>query len=425
MRLWGRKARASGMGAVLAVMAASQPAWAETSLAEAVLRGLARHPEVRLAEAEVAVAATEAEMARNAYLPTLGASAGPAAAGMGYDLTLSQTVYDFGVAGSQVEKARSLYARQQANLQIVRDDVALEIAEVYLDIASRRAQLSLLDDHFQRLSALSEMAQARVEGRYSDQAETGRVALALATAEGTRARLRGELADAVDHYVLLVSAPAEGLRLPTPPSFLDAVREEGALEAAIATAPLFRQATLAVRTAEAGVKEARAARFPRLALEGSLQRREIGGQMVDDSAISLRVRFNPQPGLASLQRPQLEEQRRAAAAMGVEVVGQDLKRVVESLVAQDAALGARIDALSDQAAQAEAVRETYQEQFLVGRRDIQDLVIMQNEYFEAERQVMELTVERLRSQYRAAAQLGLLTPAMAGDQMQAPLEIQP
>lgn len=425
MRLWGRKARASGMGAVLAVMAASQPAWAETSLAEAVLRGLARHPEVRLAEAEVAVPATEAEMARNAYLPTLGASAGPAAAGMGYDLTLSQTVYDFGVAGSQVEKARSLYARQQANLQIVRDDVALEIAEVYLDIASRRAQLSLLEDHFQRLSALSEMAQARVEGRYSDQAETGRVALALATAEGTRARLRGELADAVDHYVLLVSAPAEGLRLPTPPSFLDAVREEGALEAAIATAPLFRQATLAVRTAEAGVKEARAARFPRLALEGSLQRREIGGQMVDDSAISLRVRFNPQPGLASLQRPQLEEQRRAAAAMGVEVVGQDLKRVVESLVAQDAALGARIDALSDQAAQAEAVRETYQEQFLVGRRDIQDLVIMQNEYFEAERQVMELTVERLRSQYRAAAQLGLLTPAMAGDQMQAPLEIQP
>ncbi len=425
MRLWGRAARAPGVWAAVAVMSASQPVWADTSLAEAVLRGLARHPEVRLAEAEAAVAATEVEMARNAYLPTLGASAGPAAAGMGYDLTLSQTVYDFGVAGSQVEKARSLYARQQANLQIVRDDVALEIAEVYLDIASRRAQLSLLDDHVQRLSALSEMAQARVEGRYSDQAETGRVALALATAEGTRARLRGELADAVDHYVLLVSAPAEGLRLPTPPAFLDAVREEGALEAAIATAPLYQRAALAVRTAEAGVKEARAARFPRLALEGSLQRREIGGQMVDDSAISLRVRFNPQPGLASLQRPKLEEQRRAAAAMGVEVVGQDLKRVVESLTAQDAALGARIDALSDQAAQAEAVRETYQEQFLVGRRDIQDLVIMQNEYFEAERQVMELTVERLRSQYRAAAQLGLLTPAMAGDEMQAPVEIGP
>jgi adhesin transport system outer membrane protein len=92
---------------------------------------------------------------------------------------------------------------------------------------------------------------------------------------------------------------------------------------------------------------------------------------------------------------------------------------VGALVRADAALQARIDALSDQAAQADAVRGVYGEQFLVGRRDIQDLVIMETEAFESQRQRVDLIIERLRLQYRAAAQLGRLTPMMAGDEMQA------
>lgn len=397
--------------------------WAGVPLDQAVLRGVTRHPQVRAAEAEVAMAATEARIARNGYLPTVGASAGPAAAGVGYDVTVSQTVLDWGQTGSQVDQKRALLAQSEAGLEVVRDDVALEIVEVYLDIASRRAQLSLVETYLERLTSLSDMARTRVEGRYSDQSETGRVALAKATAEGTRARLQGELADAVDHYALLVEEPADGVRLPEPPAFLAQVREEGDLEVAIAASPLYRRAALAIQVADAGVREAKAARFPRLALEGSLQRREIGGRLIDDTAIALRFRSNTQQGFAALQRPELEEQRKAAVALGAESVARDLKRMIQSLESQDAALDGRIAALSDQSAQSEAVRTVYSDQFLVGRRDIQDLVIMETEHFEAERQVVELTVERLRLQYRAAAQLGLLTPAMSGDQMQPPMEI--
>ena len=147
--------------------------------------------------------------------------------------------------------------------------------------------------------------------------------------------------------------------------------------------------------------------------------------MVDDAAVGLRLRFTPQQGLSSLQRPQLEEQRRAAALLAADAVGQDLQRLVSSLAAQDRALSARIEALSDQADQSRALGEVYREQFLVGRRDIQDLVGMETQYFESERQIVELTVERLRLQYRVAAQLGLMTPSLSGDQMQQPLSIQP
>lgn len=410
-------------GTIIGLFWVAMPAWAGASLDQAVLLGVLRHPEVQAAEAEVAMATTEVAMTRNAYLPAVGVSAGPAAAGLGYDVNLSQTVFDWGQANSQVDQKRAQLARQQANLQVVRDDVALEIVEVYLDVASRRAQLSLVDSYLQRLEALSSMAQTRVEGRYSDQAETGRVALAVATTMGMKARLTGELADATSHYALLVGEPSDGLRLPEPPEFLEALRRYGGLDAAITTAPIYRRARLAVQAADAVVREAKASRFPRLAVEGSLQRREIGGRMVDDSAVGLRLRFNTQQGLSALQRPALEEQRRAAIALEAENVARDLKRTVESLAAQDGALDGRITALSDQAAQSEAVREVYREQFLVGRRDIQDLVVMEGEHFEAERQVIELTIDRLRLQYRAAAQLGLLTPALSGDEMQQPTEM--
>ena len=415
-----QRRRPAGMGVTLfAASVLAGPTLADP-LGDAVLRGLARHPEVRLAEAEVSQAGIEAAMARNGYLPALSASSGPAPAGLGYDLSLTQTLTDWGQTGGQVDQRKAMLAQQQANLDVVRDDAALEIVETWMDLASARARLSVIDEQLARLEDLSGMARTRVEGRYSDASETGRVALAVATAQGQRAVAAGELAEAQDRFELLVGQAPGVIGLPMLPTFLDRVREEGALEAAIASAPLFRKAALGVDVAEGGVREARAARFPRLNLEGSLQRREIGGRMVDDSAIALRLRMETQRGLTALQRPQLAAQRREAALWEAEVVGRELQRVVEALIRSDAALGQRITALQDQAEQADAVRLLYREQFLVGRRDIQDLVIMETEQFEAERQLIELTIERLRLQYRAAAQLGLLTRFMAGDEMQMP-----
>lgn len=398
----------------------STPAFASAdTLEQAVLRGVARHPDILVAQAEVSQATIELEMVRNAWLPIVSGSSGPVAAGLAYDVSVTQPVYDWGVTGSVRDQRRALLAQQQANLEVVRDDAALQIVEAYLDVVSDRTQLLLLGDHLERLGELLEMTEARVEGRYADQSEAGRVNLAVATAQGRQAQLQGDLEDAVGRYTLLVDAPPDALRLPEePPSFLQSVRDQEALDVAISTSPLYRKAALGIQAADASIREANAARWPRLNLEGGLQRREIGGRLINDSSIGLRFRMASQQGLTAQQRPELERQRREAARWAAEGQARDLQRTVSALVRSDAALAGRIDALGDQAAQAQAVRDLYGEQFLVGRRDIQDLVVMENEQFEAERQRVELVVERLRLQYRAAAQLGRLTPMMAGDQLQ-------
>ncbi|MDG2527223.1 TolC family protein [Caulobacter endophyticus] len=385
--------------------------WA-ISVAEAVRLALTRQPEVQAAEAEVAQARADVSIARNGYLPSLNASTGPAGGGVEYDVTLSQTLYDFGQVRSSVAGKRAVLDQKRANLGVVRDNAALQVVEVYLDIADRRVELVALDAHLERLGELAEMARTRVEGRYADQAEVARVRVAVAGAEGERARLRGELTDAMDQFRLLVDAAPDGIQLPPLPGFLEPLAGGPGLEAAIMASPLYQRAALAVRAADADVRQAKAGRWPRLALEGSVDRREIGGRLIEDRAVALRLRLGVQ-GLAGFERPKLEEQRRRTAEMNAEGVARDLRRVVGSLRALDAALAGRIDAFADQSQESDRVRRVYREQFLVGRREIQDLVVMETEHVTAERQITELTIERFRLRYRAAAQLGLLAEALA------------
>ena len=382
-------------------------------MAAAVREALRRDPDVRATYAEVEVAEVEGDIARNGYLPALNASAGPESSGVGYDVSLSQTLYDWGQVRATVQRADAITAEQRASYLIKRDDVALEVVELWLDIAQGRAQLDLIRGHIERLSRLQGMAQERVAGRYSDQAELGRANLAVSTAQATRARLNGDLAEAESAFQELVGYPATRVLIPDQPAFMAAVASGPQLEAAITASPLYRRAVHTAEAADASYAEARASARPRLVVEGSVQKREIGGRLIDDSSIGLRLRMNTQQGLSAFQRPRAEQARRDAARLGTETIARELRRKVASLQVSDRALEGRINALADQVSQSDQVRSTYAEQFVVGRRDIQDLVLMENEYFEAERQIIELTIERLRTQYRAAAQLGLLAEALA------------
>lgn len=366
------------------------------------------HPDVQAALAEVEVAKGELGLVRNGYLPSLNASAGPAGSDVGYEVTLSQTVHDWGTTRSRIDEKQARLDLRLAHLGVVQDDAALEFIEVYLDVASHRAVLILMQDHLAALSALDEMAQARLSGRYGDLGETGRMALALAQVRAQSTELQGRLDEAQSHFEHLTGRPPSRVRLPAMPYYLSLASDEANLTDLIAASPLYRRASLEVKAANATVRGTEGARYPRLVLEGSLLRREIGGRLVNDSSLNLRLRSASLQGLAFWQEPQLARHRRDAAARTADGIRRDLERMVASLRLTDQALAARITALSDQVSGAQDIRDIYHQQFLVGRREIQDLVAIESEYFSAERQIIELTVERLRVQYRIAAQLGLL-----------------
>lgn len=87
------------------------PISTDAELGAAIREALARDPDVRTARAELGVAEVEGDIARNGYLPALNASAGPESSGVGYDVSLSQTLYDWGQVRSTIDRADALKDR--------------------------------------------------------------------------------------------------------------------------------------------------------------------------------------------------------------------------------------------------------------------------------------------------------------------------
>lgn len=180
----------------------------------------------------------------------------------------------------------------------------------------------------------------------------------------------------------------------------------------ITGSPLYQRALEDTNLAQAELRGTKAALLPQLNLEASATRREIGGRLQNDSMVNLRLRMDTIQGLSNFQRPTAAAQRLESASWGQDAIQRDIRRQLQSLFDIGDSLLWREHALAVQVRDSEQVGGLYREQFEVGRRDVIDLLTVQRERFEAERQLIVLQVERLRLEYRAAAQIGLLGPLL-------------
>ncbi|MNR12916.1 Outer membrane efflux protein [compost metagenome] len=166
------------------------------------------------------------------------------------------------------------------------------------------------------------------------------------------------------------------------------------------------------RIEEANIEAADAALKPQLNLEGTAQRREIGGQLTRDTTIMLRLRMAAFQGLSNFKRVDAARQALEAAQWDRDQVERDIRRKVQTLMEGEAPLAARETALQEQIAGADDIGGIYREQFFVGMRSMVDLLSVESDRFEAERQLLQLQSVRQRLPLRAVAQLGLLVPLL-------------
>ncbi|MDM3888832.1 TolC family protein [Pseudomonas sp. BCRC 81390] len=377
---------------------------------QAVRAGLAIHPEVRSAMAEADRAGTEVEIAKGGYYPTVAMSGGPQEFDVGevvYDLTVSQMLYDWGRVTSKVDSASATQRKLSEAVLVARDDAALDIVETYLDVLASERRVETVRQHIQRLDGIREMTQARGSDGYTDRSELDRANLELARAQEQLSLEKGNLQDARNQYAILVGQDPSELVEPEPMS-LQRYLASSDVARVIRESPLQRKAVEDANVAEAQVREAKATLLPQLNLEASALRREIGGRLESDSVMSLRFRMDTFQGLSNFRRPTAAQQRLESARWTADAMQRDIRRQLQTLFDNGDTLRWREQSLSQQVTEAEQVGELYREQFEVGRRDVIDLLNVQRERFEAERQLISLHIERKRIEYRAAAQVGLL-----------------
>lgn len=404
------------LGACLLALALPLQGGAAT-LAQAVQTGLLSHPEVRSGMAKVDQFMTEVDIAKAGYYPSLEASVGPTQTlksnlTYNYNVTAKQMLYDWGRVESQVDSASANLRQQTEALLVMREDAALDISEIYLDLLTFGQRIEAVRGNIERLEKLNELSRQRGEAGYQDRSEQGRVGLALARASEQLAKEQGSLQNARQQYQTLIGEPAEGLEDPVLETFSQQLEDADELKSAITSSPIYRQANEKKAIEESKVREADAALLPQLNLEGSLLRRSIGGQMTDDAIVGLRIQVDPFQGLSKFQRTDAARQRLEAANWDVGASQRDIRRKVLSLIETESALKWREKSLDEQIKNAKDVSSVYQEQFAVGLRTMNELLTIYQERFEAERELVNLKYERKRVQYRAAAQLGQLVPLL-------------
>ncbi|MBB5687669.1 TolC family protein [Sphingobium boeckii] len=399
--------------AALLVACFPAAAWG-APIEEAVRKGLAINPEVRAAQSDAKAADTDVEIAKGGYYPSVSVSGGPRSIdldGVAYDVTAAQMLYDWGRVGSTVDSARAARRKldQQALVKI--DEAALDIVETYLDILVTERQIDALNAHIRRLDEIKDMTEARSEGGYADRSEAERADLEMARAWEQLAVEQGALRDARSQYRLLVGDEADGLEEPSPASVPGYVARSD-LTAIILDSPVYRRALEDTKSAQASLKEARSSLLPQLNLEASTVRRDIGGRAENDSVIALRFRMNNLQGFSNFLRPKGARQRVESAQWNEAAVQRETRRQVQNLFDSADMMRWREEALRRQIKTSDEVGGTYLEQFKVGRRDVIDLLSVQRERFDADRQLISLHIDELRVQYRAAAKLGLIGPLL-------------
>jgi adhesin transport system outer membrane protein len=386
-------------------------------LEKAIRRGLAINPAVRAAIADANAAGTEVDIAEWGYFPTVDLSAGPEEfpfSEFGYDASARQMLYDWGRVDSQVASADAAEREARRAVGVAEEEAALDIVEVYLDVLAAKQRLEVTERYVDDLESLRGLTRDRGSNGYTDSSEQGRVALDLAQSRDELATERGALNDARQQFRVLVGVSPGELEAPMPSELTARLEETEALDDWIAAAPAYRQAVASAEQAQAELDETQAALKPQLNLEGSLERRQIGGELQNDSVIGLRLRMDTLQGLANFQRPDAARQRLEAARYRIDDQQREIRRSVLTLIENAEVYHQRQQALTDQVKEAQSVGDLYDDQFSVGLRDVNDLLTIRQEAFSARRQLIDLDSQQKRIQYRAASQLGLINPLITG-----------
>lgn len=420
-----RTAAGVTLSLVLALLGAPVPALAQDSLslADALSRARATHPDVRQAREGVAAAGHEVEAARAGFLPRVDASEGWQRGDLpvfAFSSLLAQrrfTAADFDVSAlnhpDPVDNFRAAVTAEQAIFDgaTAPGVRAARLAKDAAGLAVRQAEQRLAAatvaayGQVQLFEALARAAAAAVTAADEDLARaTNRRDAGLATDADVlavsvhRASMRqrdlqtvGELAVARARLNDLIGAPLDARFALEPMAVVAAgVPDVDALEAeALRARPDVGQARLAVQIAAQGVSIARASFLPQIVARGSLEWNGASfGTRRSGWVVGAEARLNLFHGLADRARVGAARSSLAAREAARDAAERAARLEVRSVVARRASAAARLDVAEQAIAQAREGQRIVRDRYENGLADSVALTRAAESVLDAEAQAI-------------------------------------
>lgn len=415
-----------GAAAILALAAA--PAGA-TTLEQALALTYASNPQLESARDELRQIDERVPAALSGYRPTvrvtgstgveherntvLGATETrtPTSA----SLELDQPLFRGGRTVAGVSEAENLVRAQRARLASVEQDVFLSTVEAFTNVARDAAVVQLTTNNEQVLARQLTASSDRFEVGEVTRTDVAQSESRVARATAQRVQAEGDLIAARAVYQEVVGEYPDALEAATAPADLPASEEETVAGSENSPDVIFTQ--FVERAAVDRVKVIIGELLPALALEGTLLReRDAGreGSESDSAALIARLtvplytsgsvdaRVREAKARVFQRRDEIERQRRAAAQIAT-----------SSWQALETAR-ARIVSFEAEVRAAAIAREGTEQEAIVGARTVLDILDAEQEYLDAQVNLVRAKRDEVVAAFRVLAAVGRLTAPQIG-----------
>jgi adhesin transport system outer membrane protein len=334
------------------------------------------HPSIKAAEAQIRAAGYDLSGARWLRYPSLSVEAlattrGSAIAtqdGTVLNVVLEQPLWTGGRIDSAIDRAEAQATMRRAMLDETVRTLGLRVVAAYFDLAGSERRVDVLDDVMAQHGELVATIARRVDQQVSPRSD-----LELARARTAQFEQQLVLATAQRQASLNALIELTGDSAPPPgpmPAYDPAVHHPGddsSVAQALGCDPRTIRSRAEALVARADQKAAKAALYPQLV--GQLSSNEILGERV-----GLALRAQTGNGLSRVAAADGARERVSASDAAVITAQRELREALRFDLVNNAGARARIVAAQTAAASSEAVTQSYQRQFIAGRRTWLDVM---------------------------------------------------
>ncbi|MBM3108431.1 TolC family outer membrane protein [Pseudomonas sp. V1] len=396
------------------------------TLPEVMQKALEVHPEIQAGVNSRIAADYQLRAAKGGYLPKVDVLAGYGREGTDSPSTgnrwetlnrgessvrLRQMVFDGFATSSEVGRQQATVNSRAYSLLGSSERTALTVAQVYLDVLTRREMVRLAEDNLRSHERIYDQIKLRTTRGVGRLADLDQAEARLAQAKNNLITEQTNLADAKTNYLSVVGEMPDELSAPAPfidmlPANLDEARHQ-----MVESSPILRSAESDIAAAEKQYEAAKSTFYPRFDAElGRTADNDIDGANGHNNEwqAMLRMSFNLYSGGSN--KADLES-KSYLTNQALDIRNNALRQLNEELGlswnAMDNA-NAQLPIAQQYVDYSNNVRSAYQKQFSLGERTLLDLLDSENELFTAQRRLTEVKYIQVFTQYRIKATIGQL-----------------
>ncbi len=390
-------------------------------------KAISTNPEVEAAWRSLSAAENDIGVARGNYLPSVDVTAGvgrEAQEGDGRgsyetdfaELTLTQMVFDGFATRSEVQRLDRAKLVTYYELIGASENIALEAAEAYLDVARHRELVRLAQDNYAKHQEVYQQIEERTLSGAGRGVDLEQISGRLSLAESNLMTEATNLHDVTARYMRIVGElPAQNLMpAPTLDEALPASVSE-AVNLAFEGNPDFHAAIENINVQRAEREGTRAAFMPRLEIQGRTgtnnQDDAIAGRR-DETSIQLVASMNLYNGGSDRAAFRAASDRIEEAVDQRELACTNVRQTTQIAYNDARRLREQLNYLNQHRLSIDRVRGAYQQQFDIGQRTLLDVLDSENEYFEASRAYTNAQYDVTLADARTLAATGQLMQSL-------------